>query len=92
MFDLGFLGVEKDYPKQKSSLPIKKEKGCYELTAQEKEYNSNHSRRRIVIEHVIARVKKYKIMNDVFRNKLRKYDKVSDIVSGLVNYRISNPI
>jgi len=27
MFDLGFLGVEKDYPKQKSSLPIKKEKG-----------------------------------------------------------------
>ena len=92
MFDLGFLGVEKDYPKQKSSLPIKKEKGCYELTAQEKEYNRNHSRRRIVIEHVIARVKKYKIMNDVFRNKLRKYDKVSDIVSGLVNYRISNPI
>ena len=37
MFDLGFLGVEKDYPKQKSSLPIKKEKGCYELTAQEKD-------------------------------------------------------
>ena len=87
MFDLGFLGVEKDYPQQKSSLPIQKGKGC-ELTVQEKEYNSNHSRRRIVIEHVICRVKKYKIMNDVFRNKLRKYDKVSDIVSGLVNYRI----
>ena len=29
-------------------------------------------------------------MNDVFRNKLRKYDGVSDIVSGLVNYRIMN--
>ena len=31
-------------------------------------------------------------MNDVFRNRLRKYDRISDIVSGLVNYRISNPI
>ena len=29
-------------------------------------------------------------MNDVFRNKLRKYNKVSDIVLGLVNYRILN--
>ena len=36
MYDLGFLGVKKDYPEQKSSLPIKKEKGC-DLTAQEKE-------------------------------------------------------
>jgi hypothetical protein len=26
MFDLGFLGVEKDFPEQKSSLHIKKEK------------------------------------------------------------------
>ena len=32
-------------------------------------------------------MKKYRIMSDVFRNRLRKYDKVSDIVSGLVNYR-----
>ena len=42
MYDLGFLGVEDDYPEQKSSLPIKKEKDC-ELTVQQKEYNRNHS-------------------------------------------------
>ena len=35
MFDLGFLGVEKNFPQQKSSLPIKKEKGC-QLTAEQK--------------------------------------------------------
>lgn len=89
MFDLGFLGVEKDYPEQLSSLPIKKEKGC-ELTEVQKEDNKNHSKKRIVIEHTICRIKKYRIMNDAFRNRLRKYDKVSDIVSGLVNYRIVN--
>ena len=26
MFDLGFLGVEEDFPQQLSSLPFKKEK------------------------------------------------------------------
>jgi len=89
MFDLGFLGVEKDYPEQKSSLPVKKEKDC-ELTLQEKGHNKNHSRKWIVIEHAICRLKKYKIMNDVFRNRLRKYNRVSDIASRLVNYRIRN--
>jgi len=89
MFDLGFLRVEKDFPEQKSSMPIKKEKNC-ELSSQQKEYNRNHSRKRIVIEHAICRLKKYRIMSDVFRNRLKKYDIVSDIVSGLVNYRIMN--
>jgi len=83
------LGVEKDFPEQKSSMPIKKEKNC-ELSSQQKEYNRNHSRKRIVIEHAICRLKKYRIMSDVFRNRLKKYDIVSDIVSGLVNYRIMN--
>lgn len=90
ILDLGFLGVEKDYPEQISSLPIKK-KGNQDLTLEEKEYNRIHSKNRTVVEHAICRLK-YRIMNDVFRNRLRKYDKVSDIVSGLVNYRIMNSI
>jgi hypothetical protein len=40
--------------------------------------------------HPICKLKKYRIMNDVFRNRLRKYDRISDIVSGRVNYRIMN--
>ena len=91
IFDLGFLGVEKDYPEQISSLPIKK-KGNQDLTMEEKEYNRIHSKKRIVIEHAICRLKKYRIMSEVFRNRLRKYDMVSDIVSGMVNYRIMNSI
>jgi hypothetical protein len=75
--DLGFLGVEKDYPEQISSLPIKKKKGNQDLTIEEKEYNRIHSKKRIVIEHAICRLKKYRIMSEVFRNKLRKYDMVS---------------
>ena len=91
ILDLGFLGVEKDYPEQISSLPIKK-KGNQDLTIEEKEYNRIHSKKRIVIEHAICRLKKYRIMSEIFRNRLRKYDMVSDIVSGMVNYRIINSI
>lgn len=91
MYDLGFFGVETDYPEQKSSLPVKRKKNQI-LTEEKKEYNREHSRRRIVVEHAICRIKKYRIMNDTFRNRLRKYDRISDTVAGLVNYRIMNPV
>ena len=90
MYDLGFFGVETDYSKQKSSLPIKRKKNQILTKKEEEEYNRNHSLRRIVVEHVICRLKKYRIMNDVFRNRLRRYDRISDMITGLVNYRIMN--
>ena len=88
VFDLGYLGIEKDFPEQLSSaLPYKKKiNQC--LSQEEIEFNSIHSKKRIIVEHTISRLKKYRIMRDIFRNKLRKYDKVLDIVAGLVNYRI----
>ena len=89
VFDLGYLGIEKDFPDQLSSLPNRKKRDM-KLSQEEIEYNKSHSKIRIVIEHTICRLKKYKILADVFRNKLRKYRKVSDIVSGLINYRIMN--
>ena len=87
VFDLGYLGVEKDFPDLKSSLPNRKRRS-QNLSREEKEYNQIHARERMVIEHTICRLKKYRIMSDVFRNSLKKYDKVSYIVSGLVNYRL----
>ncbi len=87
--DLGYLGIEKDFPEQLSALPYKKKiNQC--LSQEEIEFNIIHSKKRIIVEHTISRLKKYKIMSEIFRNKLRKYNKVSDIVAGLVNYRISN--
>ncbi len=89
VFDLGYLGVGKDYPGQLSSLPNKKKKD-QELSAEDRECNKSHSKRRIVIEHTICKMKRYRILADIFRNKLRNNNLISDIVSGLVNYRIMN--
>jgi hypothetical protein len=87
--DLGYLGIEKDFPDQLSALPYKKKRNRF-LSDDEKEYNKIHSKKRIVVEHTISRLKKYRIMSDIFRNKLRKYNRISDIVTGLINYRIMN--
>ena len=81
--DLGYLGIEKDFPEQLSALPCKKKVSQEELSKEEKEYNQYHSKKRIVIEHTICRLKRYRIFAEVFRNKLRKYDRISDIVAGL---------
>src|SRR4051812_30182503 len=87
VFDLGYLGVEKDFPQQLSSLPNRKNRN-QKISEEERYYNKDHSKRRMVIEHTICRLKKYRILADIFRNNLRKHNKISDIVSGLVNYRI----
>ena len=36
----------------------------------------------------ICRIKKFGIMGSKYRNRLKRYDGIFDIVSGLVNYRI----
>src|SRR6478672_5910815 len=81
VFDLGYLGVEKDFPQQISSLPNRKERNL-QSSEEQKEYNQGHAQKRIVIEHTICRLKKYRILADVFRNRLNKHNKISDIVSG----------
>ena len=89
VIDLGYLGIETDFPEQLSALPCKRKRNQI-LSQEEIDYNKSHSKRRIVIEHTICRLKKFRIMSDIFRNRLRTYDRISDTVSGLINYRIIN--
>jgi hypothetical protein len=55
---------------------------------EDEEYNRRHSKLRVIVEHTVSRIKKFGIMGTKFRNKLGRYDHASDIVSGLVNFRI----
>ena len=90
VFNLGYLGIETDFPEQLSSALPYKRKRNQDMSQEEIDYNRIHSKKRIVIEHIICQFKKYRIMSDIFRNRLREYNRVSDIVTGLVNYRIMN--
>ena len=85
-FDLGCHGIENDFPDLKPVLSIKKKRN-FELT-KKKRYNQRRSKQRVIIEHTICRIKKCGIMRSRYRNRLKRYDGISNNVSGLVNYRI----
>jgi hypothetical protein len=79
ILDLGYMGVKNDFPTVKSVLPFRKKRKS-ELSDEE------------IVEHTVCRIKKFGIMGTKFRNKLGRYDHASDIVSGLVNFRIMRTI
>jgi hypothetical protein len=88
VFDLGYMGVQNDFPTVKSVLPFRKKRKKGELSDEEKKHNRKHSKLRVIVEHTVSRIKKFGIMGTKFRNKLKRYDHASDIVSGLINFRI----
>ena len=88
VLDLGYLGVQNDFPTVKSVLPFRKKRKKGELPDEEKRHNRKHSKLRVIVEHTVSRIKKFGIMGIKFRNRLGRYDHASDIVSGLVNFRI----
>ena len=68
-FDLGFFGFEKDYKCQQVYIPNKKPKK-QELTPEQKAENKLLAGKRIVVEHSIAGLKRYRILSD----RLRMHD------------------
>lgn len=84
--DKAYVGAA-EVPRAVNIPPVKKDRGK-ELTELEKKYNKTHSKIRIYVEHAVRRVKTWRIMGNVYRNPLRKYDIINDIVCGLVNQRL----
>jgi hypothetical protein len=58
---LGYLGIEKDFPRQTSSIP-KRKKRSIGLLQEEINFNQKYAKKRIIIEHAIHRLKKYRIL------------------------------
>jgi transposase len=80
--DSGYQGIVAFH--QNSKTPIKKRKNK-ELTPEEKEYNRQLSRLRIVIENMNRRIKRFKIMCDRYRNKRKRHGLRMTILCGLHN-------
>ena len=84
--DTGFQGYEPEGVQ--TFQPLKNPKGK-ELTPEQKEQNSRISSIRIVIEHIIAGMKRCRIVKDLFRNTKEKYDDlVMEIACALHNFRV----
>lgn len=80
--DSGYQGIIEFHTNSKT--PVKKRKNK-ELTAEEKAYNRELSRLRIVIENINRRIKRFKIMCDRYRNKRKRHGLRMSLLCGLHN-------
>ena len=76
--DLGYVGAF-------CETPVKKRKGK-ELTNEEKTNNKQFSKERIIVEHTIAHLKKFRILSHKFRNKIFSYNLIFKNIAGLRNF------
>ena len=80
--DSGYQGIIEFHANSK--IPIKKRKNK-ELTDEEKRYNRELSKLRILIENVNRRIKRFKIMCDRYRNKRKRHGLRMTIICSLHN-------
>jgi hypothetical protein len=89
--DIGLFqdtGLQGDHPAGVHIYQPKKKPTGQELTPEEKAENTLISSIRMLIEHIIAGVKRCRIVKDVFRHTKRYFaDQVMEIACGLHNFR-----
>lgn len=86
--DAGFQGMTKDFPQLTVRMPKRASRG-HPLTAAEKTKNQAISRTRILAEHAIGGVKRFRSVTDVFRNHADAFaDRLMLVSAGLWNFHL----
>ena len=83
--DSGYQGVHDYLPN--AVIPFKASKKRV-LTEEEKIFNTNHSRKRIAIEHINREIKIFRICKEVYRNKGKRGLLRVRLIASLYNHRL----
>ena len=87
--DLGFKGMQKQFPDHVIVMPKRKAR-TKELSEFAKEQNKKKSSIRVLVENALAGVKRLRITTDTFRNRKKDFDDQTILIScGLWNYHLS---
>ena len=88
--DSGFQGFGKTYACAKLFLPTKKPRGG-QLTQDKKFRNTQQARKRVVVEHSIGGLKRYRILSDRLRmHNLEQFDVALEVCAGLWNFCLTH--
>lgn len=83
--DKGYQGIKKIHPN--SRTPIKKvKKKC--LSKEQKKFNKQLAKERIVVEHVHRRLKIFRILSSRYRNRRRRFGLRINLIAGVYNYEL----
>jgi hypothetical protein len=89
--DRGYEGAEARYPNNKI-YKAKRAQRNHPLTLFEKLYNHIINKTRILVEHVIGYLKKYRIVSELYRNRRSVHGNLFLAVAGLINFRSLNSL
>jgi len=89
--DRGYEGAEDRYPNNKI-YKAKRAQRNHPLTLFEKLYNHLLNKTRILVEHVIGYVKKFRIVSELFRNRRATHGDFFVAVAGLINFKALNSL
>jgi len=89
LMDKGYVKVQKLYPNHAIFIPIKRTRWKKTLTRSEKIKNTKLSKKRIIVEHVFSRMKKYQILFQTYRSKDNDYNRHFRNIASLCNYRLA---
>lgn len=81
--DTGYIGISKIHAN--SVLPKKKSKKN-PLTKEDKAFNRNISSQRVLNEHVIGFIKRFKIVADRYRNRRKRFGLRFNLIAGICNF------
>jgi hypothetical protein len=82
--DLGYVGIKEYHPN--SFIPVKSSKN-HQLSKEEKAYNTDLARRRVVIEPINAKIKTFKSMAYPYRGHCcNRHSLRMTLICGLINH------
>ena len=89
--DLAYVGIGKLHPQGLGAAPRKKPRGK-ERPAEDVCYNQAFSKRRIVVEHTIGRMRRYQSISQLDRNHREQHTARVRAVAGLVNRMLDHRV
>jgi hypothetical protein len=83
--DTGYQGLQKEH--SKTRMPKKRSKKRL-LTSIDKKNNKKLSSERVLNEHVIGSIKRFKIVADKYRNRRKRFALRFNLIAGIHNFEV----
>jgi hypothetical protein len=84
--DTGYLGINKLHAN--SQIPAKKSK-FHPLTPEQKVANRELASQRIFVEHVIGKLKVFRILSERYRNRRKRFGLRFNLIASIYNFELN---
>ena len=84
--DKGYQGIKKIHAN--SRIPVKKPRKK-SLSKEQRKFNRQLAKERIIVEHIHRRLKIFRILSSRYRNRRRRFGLRLNLIAGIYNYELN---